>query len=164
MTDNPLHTRITARLAKLTDIAAVDCDLLERHDLRPNTCVVYFEQHLDHLVRSLETYTALQRSTLSLSLYNQHYQLRQHASTVSHSHPVEAIPVPDLVEAYPVNDPPTPPIQRKHFSLYAVRIGRRRGIYIYNSGTECRPQVTGLSNCEFHGFIDLAADQSYLLQ
>ena len=164
MNDNPLRIRLQARLQTILDIIGEHSELLNRNPHLTYDYIAHFEQHVDFTVANLQTYTALQRSTISQDPHSQ---------------------ITEIIEAYPVPAPqsyrpedrssalppppftiqtglPAPPYtsHRGRFQFYAVRRGRTQGIF--NSWAECSTQVVGYSNYEFKGFYDLTAAQNYL--
>ncbi len=158
MNDNPLRIRLQARLQTILDIIGEHNDLLNRNPHLTHDYIAHFVQHVDFTVANLQTYTALQRSTIS---QDPHFQTTEI---------IEAYPVPALQSSRPEERSllPPPPFtvqppyasHRGRFQFYAVRRGRTQDIF--NSWAECSAQVVGYSNCEFKGFHDLTRAQKYL--
>ena len=158
MNENPLRIRLQARLQTILDIIGEHSELLNRNPHLTYDYIAHFEQHVDCTVANLQTYTALQRSTISQDPHSQTTEI------------IEAYPVPAPQSSRPeersVLPPPPFTVQppyashRGRFQFYAVRRGRTQGIF--NSWAECSAQVVGYSNCEFKGFYDLTAAQNYL--
>jgi hypothetical protein len=151
MNDNSLHQRTQARLQSLVDIITEHCDFLALNHQFSQEYVDNFEQHIEHTVTNIATYTILQRATLTL---------QADLPELAIAHPV-LVPLSDLHTSSSAPIPPSPFITRRaNFKYYAVRKGRTCGIF--NTWTECSAQVTGFSGCQFKGFNNLLAAQTYL--
>ncbi len=106
-----------------------------------------FQEHLEQQPHTLQQYTTHQQQLIQ--------QLAGQLPPNSNPNPnSDTDPNPN-----PNPNQPSPPSRRRRYRYYAVRKGRKLGIF--TSWDECRLQVEGIAN-KFKGLINLPDALSYL--